>query len=121
MRALNIVFFILMLSISTATVNAVLGPGSVPSVQGPDVNASVSDIVNNETGGIKDAFTLTYRSLGVFFDIVQGALLLGNTVQALSPWPLPNAIVNGLNVLSLAAVAIAVIQFARGVLLSGGE
>ena len=121
MRALSIVVFILMISIASSTVNAVLGAGSAPGPATP-VNLSQSDVeevVSNNTGwwsGITDGIKLAFRSLGLFWKIVKGTLFLGSTVSDLSPWPLPTPLIAGLDTVSLVAVAVAVAQLVRGFL-----
>ena len=122
MRALSIVVFILMISIASSTVNAVLGAGSAPSPATP-VNLSRSDveeIVSNNTGwwsGITDGIKLAFKSLSLLWKIVKGTLFLGSTVSDMSPWPLPAPLEAGLDTVSLVAVAVAVIQVVRGLLL----
>ena len=126
MRAITIAVFILILSISTSVVNEINNQPRVPQVQA-NVNVSESEIQEIATynsswwSGLVDSIKLTMKSIGTFFRVVKGALLLGSTIEALSPYPLPSSLVAGLNTLSLVAVALAVIQFVRGYITRAGD
>ena len=122
MRALNIAVFIFLLSLSMSAVKEAFG---LPYSQGPLWSVGESDVEalgSVEYSGEFYGFNM-FKALkdGVMFlaRVIGGALVLGSTLDAMIPLPLPSVLVTGLNVLGATSAALAFIQFIRGVTLRG--
>ena len=117
MRALNIAYFIAFISISVGVVNAVLAQ----SLAAP-ANPLANQTFNTSQWNLSAPDTALRAQVSPsFFGIIEGALLLGTTINNLSPWPLPPTLIHGLDALSSASVTLAALQFVWRVMLSGGE
>lgn len=117
MRALNIAVFIFILSLAlSATKEAYF-------LQHGGLMWSVSNSEIVEAGSLEqdqslygyNMFKVTVNSVKVLIKVVAGAALLGSTLAAFSPFPLPSTLTLGLNALGSTAALLAMAQFIRGV------
>ena len=117
MRAINIAIFIFILSLSLSAVKEAYG---LPH-GGPMWSVGLEEL--REVGTVErdlsfygyNVFRAMVSGVQTLINIVAGAALLGSTLSAFSPYPLPSTLVAGLNVLGSTSALLAVIQFVRGV------
>lgn len=120
MRASNIAIAIMILSVSLSAVNEAYGvdQGVSYPIDVSALSALNQQIMDTNTGplsAVTDFFSMAVEGLKLFFEIIKGSLMLGDTINQLVPVPLPAAFTLGLNALSTVAVALAIFQILRGI------
>ncbi|MEB3788289.1 MAG: hypothetical protein GSR72_00145 [Desulfurococcales archaeon] len=117
MRALTIAMFIFIVSLSMSAVREAYGL----SASGPLWQVSEEEI--KQTGSVEEVEGLySYSMVGILinsvkalFKVIAGAALIGETLQAFIPYPLPSTLLVGLDALGTTSILIAVAQFLRGI------
>lgn len=113
MRALSIAVFLAILSISLSAFREAYGYTPLNT----NMDITTNDI--KEAGSVaKDplGFIISIpKYVGLLWRVLKGAALLGSTIQALSPLPLPSSLVGGLNLVGTIVIMLAVVQFVRGI------
>lgn len=117
MRALSMAVFIFILSLSLSAVKEAYGlphGGPMWSVDSKRLQ-EVATVEQDQSLSGYNVFRVLVNSVQALVDIIAGAALLGSTLQAFVPFPLPNVLSTGLNVLGSTSALIALAQFVRGV------